>query len=197
MAYLTALVPMTQGVAALAAVKKAAVSILGQDGGDPQQRSLSQIEADVLIERLTGQTHADAVPLTVNLVLSDRALLTNCDDETAHLDGYGPIPAEIARRIITTSTTPHELQPPRRERHPAGATRRATRPPTPDTTADRPAATETGEPDANADRQAPTDSDERATEDPAITEPAATDNATTPDTDDPTACRRATTTTSM
>ena len=77
MAYLTALVPMTQGVAALAAVKKAAVSILGQDGGDPQQRSLSQIEADVLIERLTGQTHADAVPLTVNLVLSDRALLTN------------------------------------------------------------------------------------------------------------------------
>lgn len=164
MAYLTALVPMTQGVAALAAVKKAAVSILGQDGGDPQQRSLSQIEADVLIERLTGQTHADAVPLTVNLVLSDRALLTNCDDETAHLDGYGPIPAEIARRVITTSTTPHG----------------------PATPTDGEAAT-VDKQAPTADQAAPTNTDDgqSVTE---CDEPAATDNPTTHGADAPTAC---------
>ena len=132
----------------------------------------SQIEADVLIERLTGQTHADAVPLTVNLVLSDRALLTNCDDETAHLDGYGPVPAEIARRIITTSTTPRQSAPSE-----DAATEAAQQ-----------AGDETDEPDATADTLARNETDDEHTVDtqagPAADEPSLADRQAHSDTGD-------------
>ena len=41
-------------------------------GGDPRGRG--QIMADTLVERVTGQASADAVPLLVNLVVSDGVL---------------------------------------------------------------------------------------------------------------------------
>ena len=79
MAYLTALVPMTQGVAALAARKKAAVSILSQDAATPQRSSTrSKPTSSSNVSRRNPRRRR---PLTVNLVLSDRALPTNCDDE--------------------------------------------------------------------------------------------------------------------
>ena len=58
-------------------------------------RSRGQIMADTLVERVTGQATAAAVPVEVNLVMTDQAMLDVGDakDEPAHLEVYGPIPA--------------------------------------------------------------------------------------------------------
>ncbi len=94
MAYLTALLPVTQGVAAYAALTRAADSTRAT--GDP--RSRGQVMADTLVERLTGQAHADDVPVQVNLVMTDTSLLAG-DPEPAAIPGYGPVPAAIARHL--------------------------------------------------------------------------------------------------
>ena len=54
--------------------------------------------ADTLVERVTGQTTATAVPVQVHLVVPDTVLLGDRDD-AAEIDGYGPIPAELAREL--------------------------------------------------------------------------------------------------
>ena len=95
MVWLTALLPVAQGVAAYAALTKHADA--SRASGD--KRSRGQVMADVLVERLTGQATADAVPIEVNLVMTDRTLLAG-DNEPAHLLGYGTVPAEVARKMI-------------------------------------------------------------------------------------------------
>jgi hypothetical protein len=55
------------------------------------------------VERVTGQARARDVPIEIDLVMSDATLLepeTPSGDEPAHLDGYGAIPAGLARRLI-------------------------------------------------------------------------------------------------
>lgn len=64
MVNLTALLPVAQGVAALAALRAAAAD---REPGDT--RTVDQICADVLVERVTGQPSADAVPVEVHLVM--------------------------------------------------------------------------------------------------------------------------------
>jgi len=102
MAYLTALLPVTQAVA-YAALRTAADSTTAT--GD--QRGRGQIMADTLVERLTGQSHAQHVPLTVNLTITDHTLLAAGPDrdEPAHLDDGGPIPAPLARDLIAATVT--------------------------------------------------------------------------------------------
>ena len=99
MTYLTALLPVAQGVAALAALTREAGSRRSE--GDP--RSKGQVMADILVERITGQADAADVPVTVNLVVSDQALLGG-GDEPAQVDGHGPVPASLARAWISEST---------------------------------------------------------------------------------------------
>lgn len=98
MSYLTGFLPVAQGVAVIAALRRCADSVKSQ--GD--DRSRGQIMADTLVERVTGQRTADAVPVEVNLVMTDQALVNagGASDEPAHLEGYGPIPAELARRTL-------------------------------------------------------------------------------------------------
>ncbi|WP_345151597.1 HNH endonuclease [Arthrobacter ginkgonis] len=110
MMYVTALLPVKQGVAAYAALSRAADSQRAQ--GDA--RSGGQIMADEFVQRLTGLKHADAVPLAVNLIMTDRTLLHG-DVEPAHLDGYGVVPAQWARDAV------------RREGFPAAGARRQVR----------------------------------------------------------------------
>ena len=95
MTYLTALLPVAQGVAAFAALTRAADS--ARAAGDP--RSKGQVMADTLVERLTGQARADAVPVEVQLVMTDRTLFAG-DEIPAHIPGYGTVPAEWARRLV-------------------------------------------------------------------------------------------------
>ena len=92
MAYLTALLPVAQGVSVYAALRRAADTTF--DG-----RSRGQVMADTLVERATGRSATAATPIAVNLVLSDRTLLGG-DTSPADIVGYGPIPAEVARRMV-------------------------------------------------------------------------------------------------
>ena len=61
--------------------------------------------ADTAVERLTGQATADGVPVEVHLVMTDRTLLGG-DPEPAELDGYGPLPAPLARAWLRGGTDP-------------------------------------------------------------------------------------------
>lgn len=104
MVRVSALVPVAQGVAMYAALKKQADCLTAT--GDP--RSRGQLMADTLIERVTGQAKAEAVPVAVNLVMTAKSLFgtgaTGADlNESAHLDGYGPVPAGWARDLVRTA----------------------------------------------------------------------------------------------
>lgn len=99
MTYLTALVPVEQGVAAYAALVRAADS--ARATGDP--RGKGQVMSDTLVERLTGQASASDVPVAVNLVVSDQVLLGD-SDQPAHVDGHGPLPADLARQWVAAAS---------------------------------------------------------------------------------------------
>ena len=60
--------------------------------------------ADTLVERVTGRSAATPTPIAVNLVLSDRTLLSS-DTTPADICGYGPIPAEVARGLVMAAGT--------------------------------------------------------------------------------------------
>ena len=92
MTWLTALLPVAQGVSVYAALRRAADTTF--DG-----RSRGQVMADTLVERVTGRSAATPTPIAVNLVLSDRTLLSG-DNTPADISGYGPIPAEVARALV-------------------------------------------------------------------------------------------------
>ncbi|GAA4423879.1 DUF222 domain-containing protein [Georgenia halophila] len=115
MCYLTALVPTVQGVAAYASLTKDAEHLHNIEG-DP--RGKGQLMADLLHARLTGtelpaaeveasgeiSVSPPAVPLTVNMTISDVALLGG-GREAATITARGVpaqiIPAEIARRLVS------------------------------------------------------------------------------------------------
>ena len=56
------------------------------------------------MERLTGQSTAEAVPVEVQLVMTDATLLAG-DAEPAELEGYGPLPAPLARAWLRGDDT--------------------------------------------------------------------------------------------
>jgi hypothetical protein len=92
MGCLSAVLPAEQATACVNGLRAHARARHG--AGDP--RTISQIMADTLVERVTGQGTADAVPASVGLVMSDLTLL-GLDDRPGQLLGYGPIPAGVAR----------------------------------------------------------------------------------------------------
>jgi hypothetical protein len=98
MTYLTALLPVAQGVACYAALSAAAAS--GVAGGDGRGRG--QLRADTLVTRLTGQAAAEAVPVGLHLVMTDAALFAG-DAAPARIVGHGPVPARLARQLITAA----------------------------------------------------------------------------------------------
>jgi hypothetical protein len=91
MTYVTALLPVAQGVSVLAALKREADVTC--DG-----RSRGQVMADTLVERVTGRSAATATPVSVELVLTDEALLAG-GTTPARIPGYGPVPAAVARQL--------------------------------------------------------------------------------------------------
>ncbi|MDQ0871309.1 hypothetical protein QFZ70_003782 [Arthrobacter sp. V1I9] len=94
MAYLTALVPVAQGVAAYAALTQQADTL--KSSGDERPRGA--IMADSLIDRITG-TPAGYTGIDIQLVMTDRTLFQG-DSEPARLTGYGVVPGEWARTAI-------------------------------------------------------------------------------------------------
>lgn len=99
MVYLTALLPVAQGVAAYAALSRTADATAA--AGDPRGRG--QLMADTLVRRLTGAaTDAEdrpIVPVAINLVMSDQTLLGSSDDPV-ELEDHGSIPADLARELV-------------------------------------------------------------------------------------------------
>lgn len=112
MTRLSALLPVAQGVAAFAALTRAADS--ARAAGD--ERGRGQLMADTLVERITGQAAADQVEVEIQLVMSGETLFGHTGDrghagestdrggdaadEPAVVAGHGPIPAPVARRMI-------------------------------------------------------------------------------------------------
>lgn len=103
MSQLSALLPVAQGVAVFAALSKEADRL--RSLGD--ERSRGQLMADLLVARTTLAQPATpggppVVPTAINLVVSDKTLLGG-GDEPAHLDGFGQIPADLARQLVHKS----------------------------------------------------------------------------------------------
>ena len=94
MTRVSALLPAADGVAAYAALTSAADT--ARAAGD--ERSKSQIMADTLVARVTGEEDAGQVDVEIQLVLTDEALLGD-SDTPARMNDYGPIPARIARGL--------------------------------------------------------------------------------------------------
>ena len=99
MGYVTAFLPMPQALSVHGVLKTAADA--SADG-----RPRGHVMADTLVERVTGRPADAPVPVAVNMVLTDRTLLAG-DNTPAHLPGYGPIPAVIARRLIGEAIWDH------------------------------------------------------------------------------------------
>ena len=98
MTYLSGLLPVAQGVATYAALDRRARELMA--AGD--ERGRGQIMADTLVERVTGQVTASAVPIEVNLVMPAGTLMGSTD-EPAEVVGHGPISAETARALLAAS----------------------------------------------------------------------------------------------
>ncbi|MBO0898275.1 HNH endonuclease, partial [Arthrobacter sunyaminii] len=95
MTYVTALLPVAQGVGVYAALTREADR--QRAAGDP--RTKGQIMADTFVERTTGQARAEDVRIEVQLIMTDRTLLAG-STEPAVLPGYGIIPAQTARNLV-------------------------------------------------------------------------------------------------
>jgi hypothetical protein len=95
MTYVTALLPVAQGVGVYAALKRSADRTF-------DDRSRGQVMADTLFERVTGRPSDAAEPVAVSLVIADESLLGG-DDSPAVVEGYGPIPASIARGLVSAA----------------------------------------------------------------------------------------------
>ena len=91
MVYVTAHLPVAQGVSVYATLKRQADTTF--DG-----RTRGQVMADTLVERITGRPAARPADVMVNLVMADTTLMGD-DDAPAWLAGYGPLPAAIARGL--------------------------------------------------------------------------------------------------
>ena len=100
MALLSARLPAPQAIACYQALRSHALA--ARASGDP--RTLNQLMADELCSRLTGRTVVDGIDVEVGLVMTDAALLDGASD-AADLDGYGPIPAEMARDLLRQQST--------------------------------------------------------------------------------------------
>ncbi|MBG6223914.1 hypothetical protein IWX63_000469 [Arthrobacter sp. CAN_A2] len=107
MTYLTALLPVAEGVAVHAELSRHADTCRAE--GD--QRSRGQVMADALVERTTG-TPGGFSRVEVQLIMTDRTLLQG-DSEPARLPGYGIVPAGWARDLLATrNTTKHPFDQP-------------------------------------------------------------------------------------
>ncbi|MBM7507301.1 hypothetical protein JOE61_001115 [Nocardioides salarius] len=110
MTWLTALLPVAQGVSVYAALTRTADQ--ARAAGD--ERSRGQVMADALVASLTTLTAPASsepaepapvpgpVPIAVNLTVSDATLLGG-GHAPGWIAGYGPVPAGVARDLVATA----------------------------------------------------------------------------------------------
>lgn len=112
MAYLSILGPATEVAGAHAALRRHAdATIAGRvatetaTGRDGTTRGVGAIMSDTALQRLSGRAPTEAQPVTVNIVMTDRALLgwgdpERSSQEPALIPGLGPVPADVARELL-------------------------------------------------------------------------------------------------
>ena len=93
MSHLHAFLPVEQGVACYAALKRHVDAVVA--AGD--ERNRDQIMADTVVERLTGQAAAEDVDIEVQLVMPVESLLDPHWAASGLIPGQGPVPAWAAR----------------------------------------------------------------------------------------------------
>ncbi|MHA7663806.1 13E12 repeat family protein [Mycolicibacterium sp. HS_4_1] len=102
---MTVLLPAAYGQLVRQTLAREAASVVAAGSG----RGRAQVMADVVVQRVTGRNPVESpVPVTVNLVLSDQTLLTG-GEEPAQLDGYGPIPAVLARELVLAAAADEKV----------------------------------------------------------------------------------------
>ena len=130
MTFLTGLLPVAQGVAVHAALAPGSQTRLRSRG---DARGRGQIMADTLVERVTGQATATAVPVEVQLVMTDTTLLERGPDPCPRSrlrPGRGTLGPSLAgrhhrRRVGTAALHPPARAGPGRDGvHPAYVHRR-------------------------------------------------------------------------
>ncbi|SDR97331.1 protein of unknown function [Brevibacterium sandarakinum] len=100
MGRVSAIIPIQQAVAVYEGLKNAAES--ASAAGGAKGRRNNQLLADTFVERLTGQSSAEAVPAEVHLVVEAESLLSD-GLVPAWLPGFGPLPARTARNFIAAN----------------------------------------------------------------------------------------------
>lgn len=99
MTILTGYLPVEQGVACYAALRRHTDATVA--AGDA--RSRDQIMADTLVERLTGQARATDVNIELQIMMPLETLTGQSYGRAAALPGHGPLPAALAREIMTNT----------------------------------------------------------------------------------------------
>lgn len=92
----TGMVPVEMGLIIAETLESAVATKVA--AGDGRTREL--IRVDEFFERLTGAKSDHGVPVTINLVMTDRTLFQS-ESEPVQLQGYGAMPAAWARWIVT------------------------------------------------------------------------------------------------
>lgn len=110
MTYVTASLPMHEGVAVYAALHRLAAEALA--AGDERKRA--QHMADTLVERVTGR-QVGTVPFRLCLVMTDAALV-GADDTPASMPGFGTVSRRIAQDWLRRLVRPR----PQRDQAPGG-----------------------------------------------------------------------------
>ncbi|WP_157544727.1 HNH endonuclease [Nocardioides halotolerans] len=95
MTWLGALLPVKDGVAVHATLDRDARA--AKAAGD--ERSIGQLMADLLVQRVTGTGADKAAPVTVNLIVRDDVLLGD-EDGTGWVEGHGPVPGDLLRQWV-------------------------------------------------------------------------------------------------
>ena len=110
MCRLSALLPVAEGVATYAALRAAADAATGT--ADGAVRSRGQIMADTLVDRVTGRATTGAVPVEINLIMTDQTLFDRGTHrrEPAVLAGHGPLPAALAPRLARAGDAPRWIR---------------------------------------------------------------------------------------
>jgi hypothetical protein len=108
MADLVAHLPAEQAAACLGALHRAVTEHYVT--AESVTRNRGQILADTLVERLTGQATAGDVAVEVQVLVPVEALLDPDNPLPAEIAGHGPVPARIARELLTTTAGKKSLR---------------------------------------------------------------------------------------
>lgn len=100
MGRISAILPLPQAIAAFESLRGGAEATIAEGGA--KGRGRPQVMADLFVERLSGQSEADAVPTEIHLLVEAESLLSD-GMVPAWLPGFGPLPAKTAREFVAAN----------------------------------------------------------------------------------------------